>query len=338
VGMTDAGERKPQLGQSAVGVGLRGLEPLTSSLSGRPIHPFSGVCRLGNRRAPAWSSGGVPARSHSLSDSATVRPRRSPARFPSRRGGAHCRPGYPAPAVPGEVRATNVDEAPRHAGLGPCRCDIPTIILTAMSQDDLHLRAMNSIAHEIAEAVDEKGFKVDLAMEADDCFTSTQARAMLFRDIVTEAAGLAASRVGSIDYRPVNGSGRELRGAVGNADRRYRIKRATLVGDELKIRANSDSALASPSDPEDEMLFGHLEQWVLGWSMTIDERIDEVFVAKVLGVTEEKPHWLILGPQVQLLTGPSGPEPQRGFTPTDDGGLPGFGDAIEGGQTVPGSS
>jgi hypothetical protein len=189
---------------------------------------------------------------------------------------------------------------------------------------------MNSIAHEIAEAVDEKGFKVDLAMEADDCFTSTQARAMLFRDIVTEAAGLAASRVASIDYRPVNGSGRELRGAVGNADRRYRIKRATLVGDELKIRANSDSALASPSDPEDEMLFGHLEQWVLGWSMTIDERIDEVFVAKVLGVTEEKPHWLILGPQVQLLTGPSGPEPQRGFTPTDDGGLHGNPDRLDG--------
>lgn len=207
-----------------------------------------------------------------------------------------------------------------------------------MSQDDLSREALTAIAHEIAEAVDERGFKVHLAMEVDDCFTSAQARAMLFRDIVVEAASVAASRLGTIDFRPVNGSGRELRSVVGNADRRYRIKRATRVDDEFRIRANSDSALASPNEPEDEMLFGFLEQWVLGWSLTTDERIDEVFVAEVLGVTEDKPHWLVLGPQVSLFTGPSGPEPSREFHPTDGGGLPGFGGAVKGDDTGTGAA
>jgi hypothetical protein len=161
---------------------------------------------------------------------------------------------------------------------------------------------------------------------------------MLFRDIVIGAASVAASRDGTIDYRPVHGSGRELRGRVGNADRRYRIKRASRAGDELRIRANSDSALASPSEPEDEMLFGYPEQWVLGWSLGTDERIDEVFIAQVRGVTEDKPHWLILGPQTQLLAGPTSPEPNRGFHPTDDGGLPGFGDGDEEDETGSGSS
>jgi len=195
-----------------------------------------------------------------------------------------------------------------------------------MSHDGLHLRALTAIAQEISESVDEKGFKVELAMEVDECFTSPQARAMLFRDIVTEAASIGASRAGIIDYRPVNGSGRELRGAVGNYDRRYRIRRARRVGEELQVQANSDSALAFLSEPEDEMLFGHPEQWVFGWSLTTDERIDEVFVAKVIGVTDGKPHWLLLGPQIPLFHGPTEAEPEGGFNPFDDGDLPGFDD------------
>lgn len=217
-------------------------------------------------------------------------------------------------------------------------CDIPTIILRVMSQEELQRRALVDIAHEIAEAVDESGFKVDAAMEVDERFTSAQARTMLLRDIVVDAASVAASRSGIIDFRPVNGSGRELRAVVGHADRRYRIKRATRIGEELLIRANSDSALASPSEPEEETLFGFVEQWVLGWSLATHDLIDEVFVARVLGVTDEKPHWLILGPQTSLLSGPSDPRPARGFQPKDDGGLPGFGRAIEGDESGSGEA
>jgi hypothetical protein len=220
-----------------------------------------------------------------------------------------------------------------------CMCDIPTIILTAMSHEDLHRRALAAVAHEISEAIDEKGFAVDVAMDTDDCFASAQARAMLFRDIVIDAASVAASRDGTIDYRPVNGAGRELRCLVGNTDRRYRIKRATAVGDDLKIRANSDSALIPRTDPEDEMLLGHPEQWVLAWYLTPDEQIGNVFVAKILGVTEEKPHWLILGPPTPLLTeSDHDTDPGHGFHPSDDSGLPGFGRATEGGETGTGAS
>jgi hypothetical protein len=220
----------------------------------------------------------------------------------------------------------------RHDGEGSCRCDIRTSIHTAMSHDAAHVAALRTIAAEISEAFEEKGFKVDLAMEADECFTSGQARAMLQRDIVIEAAQIAASRLGVIDYRPVNGSGRELRAMVGATDRHYRIKRATLIEDEWKIRANSDSALAAPSDPEDALLFGSPEQWVLGWGMTDDARIETVFIARVTGVTDGQPQWLTLGPQIELLSGP-GSAPGGRFHPSDDGGLPGFDTGAEPGET-----
>lgn len=200
-----------------------------------------------------------------------------------------------------------------------------------MSHDAVHMAALRTIATEISEAFDEKGFKVDLAMETDACFTSGQARVMLQRDIVLEAAEIAASRLGGIAYGSVNGSGRELRAMVGVADRHYRIKRATRNEDEWKIRANSDSALAAPSDPDDALLLGFPEQWVLGWGV-VDDQIETVFIAPVLDVTDRQPHWLVLGPQIELLVGP-GSTPGGRFRPTDDGGLPGFDSGVDDDET-----
>jgi hypothetical protein len=213
----------------------------------------------------------------------------------------------------------------RH-GLRALQCEFPGNMLTPMSQTESQLAAFREVAEEISEALGEKSHKVDVAMSIDEDFVSGQARSGLLRDIVLAAASSAASRGGVLDFRPVNGSGRELRLLVGLADRRYRIRGATRIGKDLRIRANSDSALTR-TDPDESSLIPE-EQWVLAWSTDSDDHLDDVFIAQVVGVTETVPHWLVLDAQTSLLM-PRATPPNKGFTPTDDA-LPGFGDYEEG--------
>jgi hypothetical protein len=193
-----------------------------------------------------------------------------------------------------------------------------------MSQN-FHTSQLAAIAYEIDQAIDEKVYRVDAAMDIDDDFVNPQARALLVRDVVIAAAATAASRIGSIEYQAVNGLGRELRATVGNADRRYRIKRAARVGDLLEIRANSDSALVRTEEPEDALLFGVIEQWVFGWHLNSEDAVDEVFIAKVLPTTPGSTY-LNLSNRRTLLSVSAGPEEAGRFERGPDEGLPGFED------------
>lgn len=197
---------------------------------------------------------------------------------------------------------------------------------------DTAFAAFESIATEIEEAVDAEGYTVEVAMAVNPSFTSAHARAMLLRDIVTDAAARAASRAGIIDFQTVNGTGKELRYSDGGTDYRFRIRRAHRVGDLLAVRANSDSALANLEEPEDFLIMP-TEQWVLGWHTDDEGVVADAFIARVLP-GEGDSNCLNLGPQYALLSGGSfGPGgqplaqspdgPDDGFTPTEQG-LPGF--------------
>lgn len=182
---------------------------------------------------------------------------------------------------------------------------------------DDELRRLNHVADELREVFAERGHRVDQAMEADPAFGSGWSRAAVTRDLVVDATSAAASRIG-IDFRPVNGSGREFRTLTGTVERRYRLRRARRDTDgSLVITASTDSALAVSEDS----LFDQ-EQWTFAWIPSPDGLIDDVLVAEVVGFVEGSPGRLKLG-RVIALGG--GEFPTGGFEPADED-LDGFDD------------
>lgn len=193
---------------------------------------------------------------------------------------------------------------------------------------DFELRALNAVADELREVFVERGHRIEQAMETDPAFGSGWSHAALSRDLAVGAASGAASRIG-LDFRPVNGGGREFRTLAGTIDRRFRLRRAHRRADGTTIiTANSDSALAV----EDGSFFDQ-EQWVLSWMPTPEGAIEVVFVAEVVGFVEGRPGHLTLGPMT-LLGGED--LPAGGFNPTDED-LDGFGED-EGWEEESGSS
>jgi hypothetical protein len=177
------------------------------------------------------------------------------------------------------------------------------------SSKELHL--LSQVADELREVFAERGYRVDVAMNVDPAFGSGWSRSAVTRDLVVAAVSSAASRVG-VDFRPVNGSGREFRCLSGAIDRRYRLRRATRRADgSLVIGASADSALASAADS----LFPE-EQWTFAWVLSPDGQIDEVLAAEVVGYVAGHPGHLRLGPSFSL--GGGGDMPTRGFRPTDE--------------------
>lgn len=163
----------------------------------------------------------------------------------------------------------------------------------------------------------ERGHRVDVAMEADPAFGSGWSRSAVTRDLVLDAVSGAASRTG-LDFRPVNGSGRELRSFSGATDRRYRVRRARRQTDgTLIISASAESALATS---EDSLL--DVEQWAFAWISSSSGLIEEVLIAEVLGVAEGRPGHLVLGRTIGL---DGSDMPSAGFRPADEG-LAGFDD------------
>lgn len=179
------------------------------------------------------------------------------------------------------------------------------------------LLLLHQVADELREVFAERGYRVDLAMEVDHAFGSGWSRAAVTRDLAVDAVSAAASRMG-LDFRPVNGSGREFRHLSGTVDRRYRFRRATRGSDGLLVvAASSDSALATSHEGS---LFEE-EQWVFAWTLSPDGLIDEVLVAEVVGFEEGSPGHLRLGETIFL--GGSGISGGGGFRPIDEG-LDGF--------------
>lgn len=196
------------------------------------------------------------------------------------------------------------------------------IVSLAMSlPSEVERQRLDWIADDLREAFNERGHRVDVALEADPSFGSGQSRSALMRDLVMSSIAQSASYAG-VPFQPVNGIGREL---VGERHR-YRIRRAKANEEEPIITVSSESSLVLDEEPT---LFP-MENWVLGWISGADGLIADVFIAEILGIREGRPGQLILGSIRPIGTdGPIG----DGFTPTDedlDLGLDDEGDADEG--------
>ncbi|TWP53003.1 hypothetical protein FKR81_07875 [Lentzea tibetensis] len=167
---------------------------------------------------------------------------------------------------------------------------------------------MDVIALDLREAVEERGYRVDVALEADSSFGSGATRSALLRDMVLDAIGSAASQV-SLSFNPVNGSGRELIGER----HRYRVRKAHRDASEsFVVTVSTESSLGVV---EEESLFP-LESWVFGWVPGDDGLIADVFVAEIYGIEPGSPGRLLLGRPLLLGGGsPFG----GGFTPSDEG-------------------
>lgn len=177
----------------------------------------------------------------------------------------------------------------------------------SLPSDDERLR-LDAVAFDLRETFAERGHRVDAALEADPAFGSGMSRSALMRDLVGEALGRAASSVGGLAYRPVNGSGRELVGE----QHRYRVRRAQRnAGGDLVVTVSGESSLGVEEEPN---LFP-LEQWVFGWIADAEGLIAEVFVAEVLGIEPGRPGRLILG---RALTLGGGTPFGGGFTPSEE--------------------
>ena len=198
-----------------------------------------------------------------------------------------------------------------------------------MSQpSELEIQRLRRVAVDLQEVFAERGHRIDSAMDVDPAFGSGGSRAWMARDLAIDAVGEAASRAG-LDFRPVNGSGRELRAFDGGVDRRYRLRRARRdEAGAITVPVNSSSAALVA----DESLIPE-EFWVLGYVMSRDSLVMSVFVAEILGVEEGRPGKLILGEITQLLGFDA---PTGGFKPTEEG-LPGFDDEVDDDDDASGS-
>jgi hypothetical protein len=191
------------------------------------------------------------------------------------------------------------------------------------SPSDVERERLDFIAADLREAFSERGYRVDVALEADEAFGSGSSRSSLMRDLVMDAVSRSASRVGDIYFRPVNGAGRELVGAR----HRYRIRRAKRdAEDNLIIEVSSESTLVLEEEPT---LFS-IENWIFGWVSNAEGLIAEVIAAEVLGVRPGSPGHLILG---DVLTLGSGGPTGGGFTPADEDLDLGLGEEDEGGES-----
>jgi hypothetical protein len=190
------------------------------------------------------------------------------------------------------------------------------------SPSDVERRRLDHVADELREAFNERGHRVDVALEADPAFGSGRSRSSLMSDLVMDTVSRAAAEIGGVYFHTVNGTGREL---VGERHR-YRIRRARRdASDDLVIVVSSDSTLGLEEDPT---LFP-LDNWVFGWIANEQGLIAEVFVARVRGILQGTPGKLALGEVLALGSG--GPD-GGGFMPADEDLDLGFDDVNEDGE------
>jgi hypothetical protein len=210
------------------------------------------------------------------------------------------------------------------------QCDIRRNMLTLMSRlPDYVRQQLDDMANAVTETFSADSAMIDTALDAHASFGAENARSRsdLTRDLLVWAARPAASRVG---LNPGAGPGGafEVRAYVEEGHRclvmRLRTAEKTADGRYRILAGNATS------DLECESLYIE-ELWVLGFTRT-DSGIGDLFVAEVLGVTDDlKVPQLILGTPVMLSTGPALPPPGGGFMSDDDdlAGFPGDEDDLD---------
>lgn len=191
--------------------------------------------------------------------------------------------------------------------------------MSLLTASDLVL--LGQVADELREVFSARGYRVTKALDTDPSFGSGQSRAALARDLALETVSGAASRVG-LDFRSVNGSGREIRTMSQGVDRRFRFRHGRRMDSGLRVPVSSNSALLTHPDAELSLI--PTENWAFIWTTNDDMIVDETIVAPILDVTVGSPGFLVLGPEISV--GQGGPSPaSAGFLPSDEP-LEGFDD------------
>jgi hypothetical protein len=180
-----------------------------------------------------------------------------------------------------------------------------------MSQPSaLEIDQFRAVAAEMREVFEERGYRVEVALAVDPGFGSGSSRSSLVRDLAIDAASAAASRH-ALDFRTVNGSGREFRCMGDAVDRRYRLRKAARRADGgYSIPTNAKSAMYS-----DEGSLIPEELWVMGYTLTREGTLQDVFIAPVEDIAPGLPGHLILGPVIELVDAPT---TAAGFEPADE--------------------
>ncbi len=190
-----------------------------------------------------------------------------------------------------------------------------------MSISPAELAALHGVADGIRDEVEENGHRIDQAIGLHHAFAeSDEIASSMLRALVVDGARAGARQNGVSPTRAHNGW--DIVWAEEGLYRKYRIKKATKGRGEVPfdMLVGMNSALTHRT-PE---LLGE-EQWVLGYTVTSSRDIDEVFAARILGVTDHKVPHLILGQAVLLGSGSTPPKSTR-FVSDGDEFLPGFGE------------
>ena len=183
---------------------------------------------------------------------------------------------------------------------------------------DRELRQLDMIADELVEVFNERGHRVEEAMAVDPAFGSGHSRAWVTRDLAVDAVSLKASHLG-VDFRSVNGAGREFR-FLESVDRRYRFLRgARDINNQLRVAVNSESSLTA--DPGEGLYL--IEQWAMVW-VPKNSGVAEVLAGHVVGVTPGRPGVLVFGEIISLGQDDSGIAGRRRFASDDNDDI--FGD------------
>lgn len=191
-----------------------------------------------------------------------------------------------------------------------------------MRISDDELKALHHVADWIRDEAEESGHLVTRATGLHPAFAETdEIASALLRSLVVWGARDGAHCSGLMPTRAHNGW--DLVWSREGLYRKYRIKKAQKGKRDARFEmlVGTNSALARPSA---ESLIGE-EQWVLGYTVTANRGIDEVFAAQILGVTDHKVPQLVLSAPVLLGT-PRTPPTGGRFVSDDDDFLPGFED------------
>jgi len=177
---------------------------------------------------------------------------------------------------------------------------------------------LEQIALEIREVYEERGYRVDTALEQDPAFTkSATCRSSLGRALVAQAFTTGASRVG-FDLDPAAHGAKQFRANLGREIGVFRLRKAEVLADgSYKIVTSSTSTWG---DADEGTLITETP-YVLGYTL-LSNQIGDIFFAKVIGVTGGNPGELILGRPVSLGRGNS--ISSDAFEPDVDDTLPGF--------------
>lgn len=174
------------------------------------------------------------------------------------------------------------------------------------------LDRLERLAYGIRETFSERGYRIGVALDQDWSFREGErARSGLARSMMQCAVTLAAGAVAHFGLKTGEGGVCLVHSFDRRYSRHYRVLSAKRHEGSYRILSSSDSILETDA----ESMFVE-ENWVLGYALDLDNQVEDLFVAQVLGRREGNPGELILGLEYMLTGRP--PTGDGGFQPTDE--------------------